>query len=155
MKKALFPGSFDPFTVGHESIVNRGLSLFDEIVIGVGVNSTKANLFSIEKRVESIRTLYNDNSRISVDFYDGLTINHCKKIGADFILRGLRNSSDFGFERGIAQVNKVMETSIETVFMLCLPEHSAISSTIIRDIIRNGGSAEPFVPARVYQTLFK
>jgi len=153
MKKALFPGSFDPFTIGHESIVNRSLVLFDEIVIGVGVNSTKANLYSVEQRLASIQNLYQNNPRIKVDFYEGLTVNYCKKINAQFILRGLRNSSDFGFERGIAQVNKSLETDIETIFMLCLPEHSAISSTIIRDIIKNGGNASNFIPKLVLEIL--
>jgi pantetheine-phosphate adenylyltransferase len=153
MKKALFPGSFDPFTVGHESIVNRSLGLFDEIVIGIGINSTKANLYSVEQRLQSIQNLYQNNPHIKVDFYEGLTVNYCKKIGAQFILRGLRNSSDFGFERGIAQVNKSLQTDIETIFMLCLPEHSAISSTIIRDIIRNGGKADNFIPNLVLEKL--
>lgn len=153
MKKALFPGSFDPFTVGHESIVNRSLGLFDEIVIGIGINSTKANLYTVEQRLQSIQNLYQNNPHIKVDFYEGLTVNYCKKIGAQFILRGLRNSSDFGFERGIAQVNKSLQTDIETIFMLCLPEHSAISSTIIRDIIRNGGKADNFIPNLVLEKL--
>lgn len=153
MKKALFPGSFDPFTVGHESIVNRSLGLFDEIVIGIGINSTKANLYTVEQRLQSIQNLYQNNPHIKVDFYEGLTVNYCKKIGAQFILRGLRNSSDFGFERGIAQVNKSLEADIETIFMLCLPEHSAISSTIIRDIIRNGGKADNFIPNLVLEKL--
>lgn len=146
---AVFPGSFDPLTIGHESIVRRGLALFDEVIVAVGKNSTKASLYSIEQRVNWIREVFADESRISVDWYEGLTVNYCAQKGAQFILRGLRTSSDFGFERGIAQVNKAMVPTIETVFLLALPEHSAISSTIIRDIVRNGGDASPFVPSAI------
>lgn len=146
---ALFPGSFDPFTIGHESIVRRSLDLFDEIVIGVGVNSTKSGLFTPEQRVNWIKEVFKGEPKVSVESYSGLTIEYCKHINARYILRGLRNSTDFGFERGIGQVNKAMNPLIETVFILALPEHSAISSTIIRDIIRNGGDARQFVPKAV------
>lgn len=143
---ALFPGSFDPFTIGHESIVRRSLGLFDEIIIAVGKNSTKTNLFDLEQRVKWIEDVFKDTKQVKVDSYSGLTIDFCKKVRANYILRGLRTSSDFGFERGIGQVNKAMLPEVETVFILSLPEHSAISSTIIRDIIRNGGDASQFVP---------
>lgn len=146
---ALFPGSFDPFTIGHESIVRRSLGLFDEIVIGVGMNSTKVSLFSIEQRVAWIQEVFKDVPQVTVTSYRGLTVQYCEEIQAQFILRGLRTSSDFGFERGIGQVNKALLPSVETVFILALPEHSAISSTIIRDIIRNGGDATQFVPQEV------
>jgi pantetheine-phosphate adenylyltransferase len=146
---ALFPGSFDPFTIGHESIVRRSLDLFDKIVIAVGVNSTKSGLFEPEKRVEWIKAVFKDEPKIEVSSYSGLTIEYCKRIKARYILRGLRNTTDFGFERGIGQVNKAMNPNIETVFILALPEHSAISSTIIRDIIRNGGDAQQFVPKAI------
>jgi pantetheine-phosphate adenylyltransferase len=150
MKKiAVFPGSFDPFTVGHESIVNRALGLFDEVIVAVGKNSTKANLFPIEQRSNWIKEVFKDEPRVLVDWYEGLTIEYCKAKNARYILRGLRTSSDFGFERGIAQVNKAMDKNIETIFILALPEHSAISSTIIRDIIKNGGNVEQFVPKAV------
>ena len=146
---ALFPGSFDPFTIGHESIVRRSLGLFDEIVIGVGMNSTKVSLFSIEQRVAWIQEVFKNVPQVTVTSYRGLTVQYCEEIQAQFILRGLRTSSDFGFERGIGQVNKALLPSVETVFILALPEHSAISSTIIRDIIRNGGDATQFVPQEV------
>jgi len=146
---ALFPGSFDPFTIGHESIIRRSLDLFDKIVIGVGVNSTKSGLFTPEQRVNWIKEVFKNEPKVSVESYSGLTIEYCKQINARYILRGLRNSTDFGFERGIGQVNKAMNPAIETVFILALPEHSAISSTIIRDIIRNGGDARQFVPQAV------
>lgn len=148
-RTAIFPGSFDPFTIGHESIVRRALGLFDEIIVAVGRNSTKATLFPLEQRVEWIRAVFAGEPRVKADWYEGLTIAYCKQMEARFILRGLRTSADFGFERGIAEVNKAMEPGIETVFILALPEHSAISSTIIRDIIRNGGDARQFVPPAV------
>lgn len=147
--KAIFPGSFDPFTLGHESIVRRGLSLFSEIVVAVGKNSTKSTQFDIEQRAAWIRSVFIDEPGVTVQVYEGLTVNFCKEIGARFILRGLRNSSDFGFERGIGQVNKTMAPDVETVFILSLPEHTAVSSTIIRDIFRNGGDVGPFVPDAV------
>ncbi len=146
---AVFPGSFDPFTIGHESIVRRSLGLFDEVIVAVGINSTKANLFSLEQRLNWIRDVFQDVPEVKVDSYEGLTVEYCKRQHARYILRGLRTSADFGFERGIAQVNKAMEPEVETVFILALPEHSAISSTIIRDIIRNGGNAQPFVPKEI------
>ena len=146
---AVFPGSFDPFTIGHESIVRRSLDLFDEIIVAVGINSTKAHLFSMEQRVEWIKAVFADAPKVRVDSYEGLTVEYCKRMEARYILRGLRTSADFGFERGIAQVNKAMVPEVETVFILSLPEHSAISSTIIRDIVRNGGKAQAFVPKAV------
>lgn len=149
IRRAVFPGSFDPFTIGHESIVRRSLGLFDEIIVAVGKNTTKATMYSVERRVDSIRNVFKDEKAIRVEWYNGLTVAYCKEANARFILRGLRTSSDFGFERAIGQVNKAMEPSIETVFILALPEHSAISSTIIRDIIKNGGDARRFVPEGV------
>lgn len=146
---AVFPGSFDPFTLGHESIVRRALDLFDEVIVAVGKNSSKANMFSIEQRSAWIEEVFKVEHRVKVEWYEGLTIAYCKSKNARYILRGLRTSADFGFERGIAQVNKAMDTSIETIFILALPEHSAISSTIIRDIIKNGGNVAQFVPIAV------
>jgi pantetheine-phosphate adenylyltransferase len=146
---AIFPGSFDPFTIGHESIVRRSLGLFDKVIVAVGKNSTKATLFSIEQRVNWIREVFAGDAQVEIDSYEGLTVDYCVKKEARFILRGLRTSSDFGFERAIGQVNKALLPEVETVFILALPEHSAISSTIIRDIIRNGGNASQFVPKAV------
>jgi pantetheine-phosphate adenylyltransferase len=148
-RTAVFPGSFDPFTIGHESIVRRSLELFDEVVVAVGKNSTKATLYPLEQRVEWIRQIFSDEPRVSADWFEGLTVAYCKRRDIRFILRGLRTSADFGFERGIATVNRSLEPRIETVFILSLPEHSAISSTIIRDIVRNGGDASQFVPDEV------
>ena len=149
MRKAVFPGSFDPITRGHEDIVRRSLQLFDEIVVAIGVNTTKNYYFPLEKRMQFIEETFKDDSRISVQHYSGLTIDFCRSVNAGFILRGLRTSADFEFERGIAQMNKAMENKIETVFMLTLPELSAINSTIVRDILKHGGNASPFVPAGI------
>jgi pantetheine-phosphate adenylyltransferase len=147
MKKiALFPGSFDPFTKGHFSIVKKALPLFDKIVIGIGENSNKTYLFSLEQRINFIKFSFKNNSQIEVGSYNNLTIDYCQEIGANYILRGLRNSVDFGFERNIAQMNHAMMPSIETVFLVTDPELSAISSTIVREIIRHHGNASEFVP---------
>ncbi len=146
---AVFPGSFDPFTVGHESIARRALPLFDELVIAVGINSHKSNMFSVEQRVNWIKKVFAKEKRVKVDSFTGLTVDFCKKNKATFILRGLRTSADFEFEKAIGQMNTVISKDIETVFILPLPEHSAINSTIIRDIIRNNGDASPFVPKAV------
>lgn len=143
---AVFPGSFDPFTIGHEAIVRRALTLFDRIVIAIGTNTNKANFFPIEKRIQWIKEVFEYDEKVSVCSYSGLTVDFCKQSGANFIIRGLRTSSDFEYERAIAQVNKVMENGIETIFMLTSPEHSAITSTLVRDIIRHGGDANKFLP---------
>jgi pantetheine-phosphate adenylyltransferase len=150
MKKvAVFPGSFDPFTIGHEAIIRRAMSLFDEIIIAVGANALKRNFFSLETRKEMIKRVFEDEPRVRVDQYEGLTVDFCKKNGAGYLLRGLRTAADFEFERAIGQVNKSMAPGIESVFLLTVPEHSFINSTIVRDIIKNGGDASKFVPAAI------
>jgi len=147
MKKiAVFPGSFDPFTIGHEGIVKRALSLFDEIIISVGANPLKTNYFSLETRKEIILKVFKDEPGVKVDHYEGLTVDYCRRHGARYILRGLRTAADFEFERAIAQSNKVLESEIESVFLLTVPEHAHVNSTIVRDIIRCGGDASAFVP---------
>ena len=150
MKKiAVFPGSFDPFTVGHEGIVKRALSLFDEIIIAVGANALKKSYYSLETRKKMISKVFFSEPAVRIDHYEGLTVDYCKKNGAKYILRGLRTSADFEFERAIAQVNKAMSSDIESVFLLTIPEHTPINSTIVRDIIRSGGDASRFVPASI------
>jgi pantetheine-phosphate adenylyltransferase len=150
MKKiAVFPGSFDPFTIGHEGIVLRALSLFDEIVIAVGANALKQSYYSLETRKVMISTVFKKEPRIRIDHYEGLTVDYCKKHAASYILRGLRTAADFEFERAIAQVNKAMAPDVESVFLLTVPEHASINSTIVRDIIRSGGDASQFVPAAI------
>jgi pantetheine-phosphate adenylyltransferase len=150
MKKiAVFPGSFDPFTIGHEAIILRALSLFDEIIVAVGTNALKKTFYSLETRKEMINRVFENEPRVRVDQYEGLTVDYCKKNGAKYLLRGLRTAADFEFERAIGQVNKSMAPDIESVFLLTVPEHSFINSTIVRDIIRSGGDASKFVPAAI------
>lgn len=151
MKKvALFPGSFDPITVGHEAIVRRALKMFDEIIIAVGANeSKKGGFFPLDKRMAMIRKVFGGEPRVKIDSYEGLTVDFCRQKGASFLLRGLRTSADFEYERAIAQVNKAMAPDIESVFLLTAPEHTPINSTIVKDILRHGGDASRFVPSSV------
>jgi pantetheine-phosphate adenylyltransferase len=150
MKKiAVFPGSFDPFTIGHEAIIRRAIDLFDEIIIAVGANALKKNYYTLETRKEMISKVFKNEPRVRIDHYEGLTVDYCLKNGAGYLLRGLRTSADFEFERAIGQVNKSMAPGIESVFLLTAPDHSFINSTIVRDIIRNGGDASKFVPAAI------
>lgn len=148
-KIALFPGSFDPFTLGHESIVRRALPLFDKIIIAIGYNSEKDGLFTLDERMNWINLVFEGVKKIETEKYQGLTVDFCRKFRAGFILRGLRTSSDFEYERAIAQMNKVMYPEIETVFLLTLPEHTHINSTVVREIIRLGGDAYAFLPEKI------
>jgi len=152
-KIAVFPGSFDPLTLGHQDIVVRGLHIFDRIIIGVGSNSQKTNMFPVEKRTGWIRDVFKGNSRISVETYEGLTVEFCKKNNAGYILRGLRTSADFEFEKAIAHMNAAISENIESVFVLSDLRFAALSSSIVRDIIRNGGDARQFVPDAVKNDL--
>jgi pantetheine-phosphate adenylyltransferase len=148
MKRAVFPGSFDPITLGHCDIINRGTELFDELIIAIGENLSKNYLFSLEQRKAFIENIFSDNKKIKVFIYSGLTTDFCKKIKANYILRGLRNSSDFEYENSIAQTNK-KTGEIETVFLLSSPEKSFISSSIVREIIKHNGKFENLVPNSV------
>ena len=148
MKKAVFPGSFDPLTLGHCDIINKSLNLFDEIVLAIGVNSTKESMFSIDQRKKFIHDEFINEEKIKILTYDGLTVDFCKTINADFIVRGLRNPADFEFEKTIAQTNKKL-TGIETVFFLTSPETAYISSSIVREIITNKGEYTKLVPKSV------
>lgn len=143
-KKALFPGSFDPFTKGHEAIVHKALTLFDEVHIGLGINSTKQAYFELDKRLAHIRSLFADQPNVQIGTFSGLTVNYCEEIGAGFILRGLRDVKDFEYEKSIAQVNQQI-AGLETVFLLTEPELSAVNSSIIREIHKTGASIEMFV----------
>ena len=148
MKKiALFPGSFDPFTKGHHDIVLRGLNLFDEIIISIGHNTTKKNrYFDIELMVEKIETLYNENPNVRVVLYNELTSSLAKKHDANYLLRGLRNTTDFEYENTISQMNRYLNEDLETVFLITSPQFAAISSTIIREVHRYGGNVREFLP---------
>lgn len=148
MKKAVFPGSFDPITLGHVDIIKRAIPLFDEIIIAIGVNAKKNYMFTIEQRMKFIQNAFFAEDKISVQTYKGLTVDYCKQINADFILRGLRNPADFEFEKAIAQTNRKL-SGIETVFLLTSAETSYISSSIVRDILKNGGDASSLVPSSV------
>lgn len=143
---AVFPGSFDPITRGHESVIKRALPLFDRLIIAIGENGEKKSFFSLETRLTWLNLIFGNDPRISVATYSGLTIDFCRTEKATFILRGLRTSADFEFERGIGQMNKMMCPEIETIFLLCEPEFASLSSSIVRDIIRNGGDVRQFVP---------
>jgi pantetheine-phosphate adenylyltransferase len=150
MKKiALFPGTFDPITIGHVNIIERALPLFDEIIVGIGHNSSKATLFPLEKRVEWISKIYKNESKIRAEIYEGLTVKYCEEIGAQYILRGIRNMADFDYEKNIAQMNKIIYPKAESVFLMCDPAFTPISSSVVRDLIRNGGEAGAFVPKEV------
>jgi pantetheine-phosphate adenylyltransferase len=145
---ALFPGSFDPITLGHQDIISRGLTLFDEVIVAVGINADKKYMFDLEQRMEFIRQTFSNEPRIRVTSYEGLTIDYCKKMKAHFILRGLRNPADFEFEKAIAHTNRKLST-IETVFLLTAAKTSYISSSIVRDVIRNKGDYRVLVPDSV------
>ena len=149
MKICVFPGSFDPITSGHEDLVRRALPLFDKIIIAIGVNSQKNSLFTLEKRIQSIKSVFADEPKVSVDSFENLTANFCKKVKAKWILRGLRNASDFDYEKTISQLNFIVGDGVETVFLISQPQFSHISSTIVREIIKGGGDASPFLPKKV------
>ncbi|MDR0715006.1 MAG: pantetheine-phosphate adenylyltransferase [Bacteroidales bacterium] len=146
---AVFPGSFDPFTLGHESIVLRAMGLFDKIIIGIGDNNSKTAFFTGQQRLDMIRGVFAGNEKVEVQCYSDLTIDFCRRVGAHFMLRGLRTSSDFEYEKAIAQVNQVMLPEVESVFMLTLPEHTSINSSVVREVLRFGGDVSKFVPSNI------
>jgi len=150
----LFPGTFDPVTLGHVDILNRALPLFDKIVIGIGINATKAPMFSPEQRMQWFQEIYKDESRIEINIYEGLTVSFCKQIGAKFILRGIRFVSDFEYEKTIADANRTLDKNIETIFLTGEPQYTSVASTIVRDILKHGGDASPFLPQAVIKSLY-
>ena len=149
----LFPGTFDPVTLGHVDIINRAIPLFDKIYVGIGINSSKSPMFSAEQRMEWFQEIYKDEPRVQSVIYDGLTVNYCKTIDANFILRGIRYVSDFEYEKTIADANRTLDKNIETIFLTGEPKYTSVASTIVRDIIRNGGDASPFLPDAVVISL--
>lgn len=150
-KIAVFPGSFDPVTLGHVSVIKRAVGLFDKIIIGVGINSEKKSMYSLEQRIDWLNKVFESEPKIVIESYKGLTIDYCRIKNAHYILRGLRTAADFEFERGIGQVNSMLDNNIETVFLLTEAKYTPISSSIVRDVIRNGGDASGMVPFEVLQ----
>ena len=155
MRICLFPGTFDPVTLGHVDIINRSLPLFDKLVVGIGLNSSKSVMFSAEQRLQWIQEIYKDEPKVEGAVYEGLTINFCQLIGAKFIIRGIRYVSDFEYEKTIADANRTLDNTIETIFLTGEPKYTSVASTIVRDIIRNGGDASHFLPEAVYNSLAK
>ncbi len=155
MRIALFPGTFDPITIGHIDIIHRALPLFDKLIIGIGRNANKTAMFSEEMRLKWIKELYKDEPKVSSVVYEGLTVECCKKAGANFIIRGIRYVSDFEYEKAIADMNRSLDNNIETVFLTCLPQYTSVASTLVRDVLKNGGDVIQFVPPIVAKDLHK
>jgi len=153
MKIALFPGSFDPVTKAHVDILKRSLPLFDKVVIGIGLNSTKTAYLTIEKRKEMLRAVFADEPKVEVQTYEGLTVEFCKKIQSNYMIRGIRTVSDFEYEKAIAQMNHALVPEIESIFIVSKPGYSSISSTIVRDIMRNNGDVKQFIPKEAFDLL--
>src|SRR5215471_4381509 len=143
---ALFPGTFDPITIGHLDIINRALPLFDKLIIGIGRNSNKVSMFTEEQRIRWIKETFNNEPKVDVVIYDGLTVNCCQQVGARFIVRGIRYVNDFEYEKAIADMNRSLDHDIETVFLTCLPQYTSVASTLVRDVLRNGGDVTDYVP---------
>lgn len=145
----LFPGTFDPLTLGHVDIIDRAVSLFDQLVIGIGINSSKQPMFSAEQRIKWCEQVYKHEKRIVTLAYEGLTVDFCKKLHAQYILRGIRFVSDFEYEKSIAAMNKKLYPGIETIFLTSSPEYSTVASTLVREVIRNGGNTFQFLPKAI------
>lgn len=149
MRIAVFPGSFDPITIGHVDLIRRAAPLFDKIIVAIGVNSQKQTLFPLEQRLQWLREVLKEETNVEVDFFEHLTAHYCRRIGARYLLRGLRNASDFDYEKTISQINQIIGGGLETIFLISQPAYSHISSTIVREVIKGGGDASPFLPAEV------
>ena len=155
MRICLFPGTFDPVTLGHTDIINRALPLFDKLVIGIGRNTNKAPMFTEKQRLNWLREIYKDNPKVEAVVYDGLTVDCCKKVKAKFILRGIRYVNDFEYEKAIADMNRSIADHIETVFLTCLPQFTSVASTLVRDVLKNGGDVSQFLPEVVNRSIKK
>ena len=149
----LFPGTFDPITIGHLDIINRSLPLFDKLYIGIGRNANKLPMFSEEQRLTWIKQIFKNNPKVDAVVYEGLTVRACQEVGAQFILRGIRYVNDFEYEKAIADMNRSLDHNIETVFLTCLPQYTSVASTLVRDVLKNGGDALQFLPEVVAQSL--
>ena len=153
MRIALFPGTFDPVTFGHIDIIARALPSFDKLYVGIGRNSNKAPMFSDQQRKLWLQEIFKEESKIKVVVYEGLTVECCKKVKANYVLRGIRYVNDFEYEKAIADMNRTLDENIETVFLTCLPKYTSVASTLVRDVIRNGGDVSQFVPDVVLKTI--
>lgn len=153
MRIAVFPGSFDPITSGHVDLVHRSVPLFDRIVVAIGINTQKSYLFPLEQRLNWLKEVFADEPSVTIDHYEGLTAHYCRAIQAQYMIRGLRNASDFDYEKTISQINSIVVDDLETVFLISRPQFSHISSTIVREIIKGGGDVRAFVPARIVSEL--
>ncbi|CAN5780102.1 pantetheine-phosphate adenylyltransferase [soil metagenome] len=149
----LFPGTFDPVTLGHTDIINRAIPLFDKLIIGIGRNVNKVPMFSEALRLKWLRDIYKDEPKVEALVYDGLTVNCCKSVGANFILRGIRYVNDFEYEKAIADMNRSMDGHIETIFLTCLPQYTSVASTLVRDVLKNGGNVSQFLPKLVNESI--
>lgn len=153
MRIALFPGTFDPITLGHLDIIDRALPLFDKVVVGIGRNANKKPMFSEEQRLQWVQDCYKNNPNVSAVAYEGLTVNCCENVGAHFILRGIRYVSDFEYEKAIADMNRSLDGHVETIFLTCSPQYTSVASTLVRDVMRNGGDVRQFLPPAVIMSL--
>lgn len=153
MRIALFPGTFDPVTFGHLDIIERALPLFDKLYIGIGINSNKQPMFAAETRVQWLNEIFKNERKVEAIMYEGLTVACCKKISATNILRGIRYVNDFEYEKAIADMNRSLDENIETIFLTCLPKFTSVASTLVRDVIKNGGDVSQFVPDIVLRTI--
>ena len=151
----VFPGTFDPVTLGHTDIIDRALPLFDKMIIGIGRNINKEPMFSEQQRLEWLREIYKNNDKVEAVVYEGLTVDCCKQVSANFILRGIRYVNDFEYEKAIADMNRSLAHNIETIFLTCLPQYTSVASTLVRDVLRNGGDVSVFLPAVVNETIKK
>lgn len=148
-KICLFPGTFDPMTLGHVDVIKRTIPMFDKLIIAIGVNANKTPMFTVEQRTEWIQEIFKEYPTVEVTNYTGLTINYCREVGANYMMRGIRYIADFEYEKAIADMNRTLAPEVETIFLTCAPEYSTVSSTIVRDVIRNGGDVSHFVPKEI------
>ena len=155
MRICLFPGTFDPVTLGHTDIINRALPLFDKLIVGIGKNVNKAPMFSDQLRLQWLNEIYKDEPKVAAVVYEGLTIDCCRNVGATFILRGIRYVNDFEYEKAIADMNRSLDTNIETVFLTCLPQYTSVASTLVRDVLKNGGDVSKFLPDVVQASILQ
>ncbi len=155
LRVCLFPGTFDPVTLGHVDIINRAMPLFDKLIVGIGRNVNKVPMFSEEQRLQWVKDIYKDQPKVAAVVYDGLTVNCCKMVGANFILRGIRYVNDFEYEKAIADMNRSLDGHIETIFLTCLPQFTSVASTLVRDVYKNGGDVSQFLPDVVNSTITK